>query len=160
MPVSVALRSSRPGSATLILGALYTLLVQHVGSTEGEPVFFVKTNDALLALREWADSLESNPDYDYLVYFLLATSQGLNPEIDGLEYVQLKEMKDTPSIVAHRARRNWTRFYFEKTCPPESEVQGGTGNSPLPTSTGQEGRGNHQAIVDLSQSLFMDHRRL
>mmetsp|Transcript_50014 Transcript_50014/g.50858 ORF Transcript_50014/g.50858 Transcript_50014/m.50858 type:complete len:196 (+) Transcript_50014:312-899(+) len=50
-PVNLALKSSRPGSATLISGVLYALLVQHVGSTENEPGFFVKIDNTLLALQ-------------------------------------------------------------------------------------------------------------
>jgi len=63
--VSVAQKSSRPGSATLITGEMYALLCQHVGSVTGDPGFFVKTIDALFALREWTNSSISNPHLCY-----------------------------------------------------------------------------------------------
>ena len=89
VPVDCATKSTRPGSATLISGSLYSLLVQYVESNEEEPGFSVKSYDALLALRQFADEEPEDsapvPELDYLVYFLTATLQEFNPEAKGLE---------------------------------------------------------------------------
>ena len=106
VPVSVAQKSSRPSSATLITGELYALLCQHVGSVTGDPGFFVKTIDALFALREWTNPSISNPHYDHLIYFLLAMLQGHNADIDELETILLKKLDEIPSILALQAQQN------------------------------------------------------
>ena len=45
-----AAKSTQPGSATLILGALYSLLVEYAGTIDQDLGFFVAPHDALLAL--------------------------------------------------------------------------------------------------------------
>ena len=154
VPVSVAQKSSRPGSATLITGELYSLLCQHVGSVTGDPGFFVKTIDALFALREWTEPSISNPHYDHLIYFLLATLQGHNADIDELETILLKKLDEIPSILALQARQNWAQFLAAKSGPPDNGSQ--ETNSPKSLSTEQEGRADRREEVDLSQSSSPD----
>ena len=48
VPVDCAAKSTRSRGTTLILGSLYSLLVQYVGSTNQDPGFFVKLYDTLL----------------------------------------------------------------------------------------------------------------
>ena len=122
VPVSVAQKSSRPGSATLISGGLYALLGQHVASVTGDPGFFVETIDTLFALREWTDPSESNPKYDHLIYFLLATHQGHNSDIDELEHKTLKKLEEVPYIIARQARQDWAGFFATQSGPPEEEA--------------------------------------
>lgn len=121
VPVSVAQKSSRPGSATLITGEMYALLCQHVGSVTGDPGVFVKTIDALFAMREWTDPSILNPHYDHLIYFLLAMLQGHNADIDELETILLKKLDKTPSILALQACQNWAQFFAAKSGPPDRD---------------------------------------
>ena len=108
--VSVALNSSRPGSATLVIGELYALLCQHMGQINGNAGFAVKTIDALFTLRTWLTLLESIPNYNHLIYFLLVTHQGHNADIDELETILLKKLDETPQVLAFQSRQRWTQF--------------------------------------------------
>ena len=84
VPVKRAAKSTQPGSATLITGALYSLLVKYAGTTDLHPGFSAAPYDALLALRQFAGDEPINPlpvpKLDYLTYFLMATLHKYNPE--------------------------------------------------------------------------------
>lgn len=85
----------------------------------------VKPYDALQAFRQFFDSKESDPDpeSDYFIYFLMATLQGFNPEIQGLELVMLNKMDGPKSIVAYKARREWIQYHHEITFPESAGAQ-------------------------------------
>ena len=72
MPVDLACKSTRLASATLIAGTLYSLLVKYVGSKENDWFFFLKPYNALQALRQFGDPTDSDPEFDHLIYFLIA----------------------------------------------------------------------------------------
>ena len=104
VPVECAAKATQQGSATLISGALYSLLVEYAESTDQEPGFSVAPYDALLALQGFSDDEPRNPspvpELDYLTYFLFATLQEFNPDAEGLELILLSKLGRPASLVA------------------------------------------------------------
>ena len=111
------------------------------------PGFSVKPYNVSQAFRQIGDPSESDqePEIDYLVYFLGATLQGLNPEIDRLEIVMLNEMENFAAIIALKAQKNCIRFHHETTFPVESAGTGTSNNRQhqLPTETAEPGGQQH-----------------
>ena len=93
------------------------------------PGFFVKPYNALQALQQFSGSTDSDPEFDYLVYFLVAMFQGLNPEIDGLEIVMLNKMENFAALTTHKSQNNFVWFHYKTTFPVESTGTGTTNNS-------------------------------
>ena len=77
-----------------------------MGSTENDPGFSLEPYDALQVLRQFVDPTDSDPGFDYLVYFLVAIFEGLNQEINGLENVKLNKMINFAALIAHKSQKN------------------------------------------------------
>ena len=79
-PVAQAKKISQPSLANLISGSLYSYFNKYYGTKDNEPGYTLAPYDALKYIQEFGDSSVTEGGMDHLVYFLMATLQGLNLE--------------------------------------------------------------------------------
>lgn len=133
--VKRAAKSTRPGSATLITGALYSLLVKYARTTDQDPSFSAAPYDGLLALGQFSSDESINPypvlELDNWTYFLITKLQEFNPDAEGLESIELSKLGRHPSLVAGKTRKNWVQYQHEVTCPKLARAKSSSISRPL-----------------------------
>ena len=127
VPVETARKSARPARATIILGSLYSALVQYAAAQEAEPGWLANTEDTMLALKQVSVEPPSGAvrALDYIVYFLIASEQGYNNNYsedekgEGMETLRLSQMSKEPYKLASEARTNLIHHHVESAEQPK-----------------------------------------
>mmetsp|Transcript_60905 Transcript_60905/g.68995 ORF Transcript_60905/g.68995 Transcript_60905/m.68995 type:complete len:181 (-) Transcript_60905:335-877(-) len=112
-----AMKSKRPSSATLILGALYSNLVRYHGNTDNEPSYTLAPYDIFNCSWKSMDPSLNNEGTGRLTYFLMALYQGQTLEVD-LEYVKFTDMDITAAAIASLARIQFSGYSYHQLLKP------------------------------------------